>query len=239
MQSYLSSTIKFAVAAIVMLALGFVQNAASQGSETAKKAVLEHYSEGTFAVEAKLVKPRLAPTITYVCSSLSCRKTIDELYRIVPREIEQATEPVLRSSRLIDVFFHVNDAARASHDVLYDLSPKWKISRLKDSKCEVVRFTEGYEVKKAIISVVEDAGPRDNLICILTEMLRGTGFSINQRYADHSLELHKFSDKEFQRYLAGISLTMRVHWSNLTKPGMTKDEAFNQLDAIAFQKLDN
>jgi hypothetical protein len=146
MQDYLSPAIKFSLAAIMMLML--VQTAASQGSsETATKDVLELYSEGTFAAEAKLVKPRLAPTITYVCSNLSCRTTIDELYRIVPREIEQATEPVLRSSRLIDVFFHVNEAARASHDVLYDLSPKWKISRLKDSKCEVARFTEGYEVK--------------------------------------------------------------------------------------------
>ena len=240
MQSYLSSAIKFALAAIVMLALGFVQNVASQGSsETAKKAAFEVYSEGAFAAEAKLVKPRLAPTITYVCSNLSCRKTIDELYRIVPREIEQATEPVLRSSRLIDVFFHVNDAARASHNVQYDLNSKWKIARLKDSKCEVARFTEGHEVKKVIISVVEDAGPRDNLGCILTEMLRGTGFNINQRYAGYSLELHKFSDKEFQRYLAGISLTMRIHWSNLTEPGMTKEEAFIHLDAMTFQRLAN
>jgi hypothetical protein len=157
----------------------------------------------------------------------------------VPRQIEQATEPVLRSSRLIEVFFHVNDAAHASHDVWYDLNPKWKIARLKDSKCEVARFTEGYEVKKVIISVVEDAGPRDNLICILTEMLRGTGFNINQRYAGYSLELQKFSDKEFQRYLAGLSNIMRIHWSNLTKPGMTKNETLNQLDAMAFPKLAN
>jgi hypothetical protein len=240
MQGYLSAAIKFSLAAIMMLTLGFVQTAASQGSsETSKKAALELYSEGTFAAEAKLVKPRLAPTITYVCSSLPCRKTIDELYRTVPREIEQATEPVLRSSRLIDVFFHANDAARASHNVQYALSPKWKISRLKDSKCEVARFTEGYEVKKVIISVVEDAGPRGNLGCILTEMLRGTGFNINQKYAGYSRELHNFSDKEFQTYLAGISNFMRVHWSNLTKPGMTKNEALNQLDAMAFPKLVN
>lgn len=239
MQSCLSSAIKSTLAAISMLTLGFVQNVASQGSETAKKTVLEHYLKGTFAVEAKLVKPRLAPSITYVCSSLSCRKTIDELYRTVPPETEQATEPVLRSSRLIDVFFHANDAARASHDVKYDLSPKWKIARLKDSKCEVVRFTEGYEVKKVIISVVEDAGPRNNLVCILTEMLRGTGFATNQRYPGYSLELQKFSDKEFQRYLAGASNIMKMHWSNMTEPGMTKEEAFNQLDAMAFQKLDN
>lgn len=239
MQSYLSSAIRFSLAAIAILTFGFVQNVASQGLETAKKVAFEVYSEGAFAVEPKLVKSRLAPNITYICSSFSCRKTIDELYRIVPREIEQATEPVLRSSRLIDVFFHVNDAAHASHDVLYDLSPKWKIARLKDSKCEVARFTEGYEVKKVIISVVEDAGPRDNLSCIVIEMLRGTGFNTNQRYAGYSRQLHNFSDKEFQRYLQGISNIMNMHWSNLTKPGMTKDEAFKQLDAMAFQKLDN
>ncbi len=238
MQGYLSAAIKFYLAAIMMLA--FVQAAASQGSsETERKAVLELYSKGAFAVDAKLVKPRLAPTIAYICSNLSCRKTIDELYRIVPREIEQATEPVLRSSRLIDVFFHVDDAARANHNVQYDLNSKWKIAALKDSKCEVARFTEGFEVKKVVISVVEDAGPRDNLSCILNEMLRGTGFSINQRYAGYSREVHKFSDKKFQGYLAGVSNIMKIHWSNLTEPGMTKEEALIHLDAMKFQKLDN
>jgi hypothetical protein len=70
-------------------------------------------------------------------------------------------------------------------------------------------------------------------------MLRGTGFSINQRYAGYSRELHNFSDKEFQRYVAAITNIMKIHWSNLTKPGMTKDETFNQLDAMAFQELAN
>jgi hypothetical protein len=239
MQSCLSSAIKFTLAAISMLTLGFVHTVASQGSsKISKKVALELYAEGVFATETKLVKPRLAPTITYVCSSLSCRKTIDELYRIVPREIEQATEPVLSSSRLVDVFFHTDDAAHADHDVSYDLKPEWKIAKSIDSKCVVVRFTEGYEVKKVIISVVEDAGPRNNLGCILTEMLRGTGFITNQRYAIYSRELQNFSDKEFQQYLAGVSNFMKMHWSNVTEPGMTKEEALIHLDAN-FQKLGN
>ena len=56
MQSYLSAAIKFALATIVMLTLGFVQDVASrrQSREPQKKSPLSVYSEGTYRSKVQI-----------------------------------------------------------------------------------------------------------------------------------------------------------------------------------------
>jgi hypothetical protein len=235
-----SGITKGALAIAILFLLGYGQSAkAEDNSETVRKTFLEKYSQFAFAAGDRLVKPSAVPDISYLCSNRNCQKTIEDLNRLVPREAEQTRGDVLRSEKLIDVLFFVDDADRSKNDVRYDLNPKLKVALIDDAKCAVARFTEGFEVKKVVIAVVGDAGPRNNLICILTEMLRGSGLSFQDKYKDYSQSYKRMSDQKFLQALNGLSNLMRVHWSKQTSPGMKKEEVFNRLSDISIQELHN
>jgi hypothetical protein len=114
MPSRVSWVIKGALTAIVLSTLGFGQIARGEdSSEIVRKTFLEKYSKFAFAGSDRLLKPRIVPNISYACSNQSCRKTIEDLRRVIPQEIEQTSGSVLRSDTLIDVTFYADDADRA------------------------------------------------------------------------------------------------------------------------------
>jgi hypothetical protein len=193
---------------------------------------LSQYMHFAFAATTRLVKPLAVPTISYHCSAETCRKTMAILDNVIPSSVKKIDESDQLDGAVISVIFHKDDLARANRIYEYTANPRFKAATLDSGKCAVAQFLDGFEVKKIIISVIEDDGQRKNLGCILTELQRGTGLPSKSRYPEYSPQYASMSETKFSYALTGFGEFMAMHWSTLTKPGMTEDEVLTVLQKM-------
>ena len=134
------------------------------------------------------------------------------------------------------MLFFQDAAARGQSKNEYQLKANEVVNTLFDQKCAVFQAKNGFTVVKVIIAVTEDAGMRNNVGCILTELLRASGLNFSVRYQEYSVAYEKTTDSQISQAFNGLSNLMKLHWSDRTYPGMGEKETRQVLSEFEIKR---
>jgi len=84
-------------------------------------------------------------------------------------------------------------------------------------------------VVKVTIVVTEDAGPKQNLVCIVNELVRGAGMTVEGRYPEYLKSYLEIDESRLETALRGIVLFLAMHVSPSTQPGQDRATVGDEL----------
>ncbi len=208
-----------------LTALGLAMLLASGDTGHARKLdqnIADRYAKGAFAVSDRLVKFAGAPTVSIFCIDDACGATASKLQALIGSVVEIESTDSENSDPAIEILFYQNPDARRKSKNQYTAKPGEKLATQLHENCSVVQSRRGFEVAKVIIVVTEDAGPLENLLCILTETLRGSGVTMQGRYPESIKPYASLDEAQLETALYGFYLLMAIHFSDVTKPGQDR-----------------
>lgn len=178
---------------------------------------LDIYLEDAFAASKQLIKFSRAPSISIYCGAEICAPAAKRL------------NEVLRKAKTID---RESEGSDANIEILLysdkddrPVTPKYfakgdeKVYTLFHSKCFFMQSRRGFEVVKVIVVATAASGTRENIICVLNEVLRGAGVSVQGRYPEYLKGYLGLDESQFAVALNGFSLLMATHSLEVTHPG--------------------
>jgi hypothetical protein len=220
----------------VVLLVSLVWPIGAYAGELSQK-FLDIYSKGAFATTAQLVKFGQVPTLSVFCADDTCRPIVQRLESVLSDVVPVQQTASENTGANIEILFYPNEEARRRSVNQYTAKVGEVASKSVHESCGVVQFRRGFEVVKVIVVATEDAGPRANLVCILNETLRGSGFTVQRRYPDYVGSYLELDDPKFAVVLKGFSLLFAMQFSKATKAGQdraTVEEALRQSFTITY-----
>jgi hypothetical protein len=214
-------------------------------SKTQKSLVVDKYIESAFANTATLMKFLGTPRPVFVCGDTQlCADAFWFTRNLIPNEIQLAFSGGKVESKFnLIVFTRTNDDEKNWNEFSANLDTKQKSSGdvlqvivRGDDRCSSRQYVKENEVQELIIVVSASEGSKNNSICIMYELMRGSGASSQTHdYGTYSKQIADLGPDVFLAMQKGVTLLLRVHFSSFLKAGMDRSEATASLKA----NLDN
>lgn len=191
---------------------------AAYGKELDQK-IIDAYLQAAFADAQQLVKFARVPTVSIYCRDSKCRPLVEKLDKFLEGAVMVKQTEVENSGADIELLFYPTASARKQSKNQYTAAVGEVLASSLHEKCGVVQSRRGFEVVKVIIVAVEDAGPKENLACIMNELLRGAGITVRGRYPEYLPGYLTLDETRFAIALRGIALFLAMQVSPATSPG--------------------
>lgn len=185
--------------------------------------VLNRYLRVAFAETEKLTKFSLVPSVSVYCVDEACQPVVDRLKEALGGVVDLRQTDSENSGADIEVLLYANTNARLNSNNEYTaVHADEQLGRLVHENCVLVQSRRGFEVVKVLVVATYDSGLRQNLVCVLTEILRGSGITMRGRYPQYIDEYLGLDGGAFATVLKGFSFLLAMHFSTTTKPGQDK-----------------
>ncbi len=193
------------------------------------QSTLNAYLRGAFANANQIVKFARVPTVSAYCADSACQSLVEKLNRILDGVVMMRQTDSENSDADIEVLFYPSTGARLLSKNQYTSKPDEVLGKLIHANCSIMQSRRGFEVVKVIIVVTEDAGSKENLVCVMSELLRGTGITVDGRYPEYLKPYLELDETRLAAALRGIALFLAMHVSPATQPGQDRTTVENQL----------
>lgn len=184
--------------------------------------VLGIYLRNAFADTKQIVKFTSNPSVSIYCGADECNSVAKQLKGILKGATIVRSEPEGRDAN-IEIFLFSNADERENSLHKYFAKADEKIGGLTHRDCALVQSRRGFEVVKVIVAVAADSGVRENIICVLSEVLRGSGVSVQGRYPEYLKGYLGMDESQFALVLNGFSILIAIHFLEITSPGQDEE----------------
>lgn len=198
------------------------------GSELDQK-ILDIYLRMAFANTSQLIKFDRIPSVSAYCADSTCQPLLVKLDGLLSGAVTIGRTDSENSGADIEILFYPTADERVRSKNQYRARPGEVFEKLIHPNCFVVRSRRGFEVVKVIIGITGDAGSRENLVCIMSELLRGSGNTIKGRYPQYLKEYLALDEVLFANTLRSMALFLAMHVSPSTHPGQDAATVVNEL----------
>jgi hypothetical protein len=181
--------------------------------------ILNTYLRTAFADTSQLVKFSRIPSVSAYCVNNTCQPLLGKLDVILEGALTVKRTDLENSGADIEILLYPTTNARLLSKNQYTASAGEVLGKLINANCSVMQSRRDFEVTKVIISVTQDAGSSENLVCIMNELLRGAGVTVEGRYPEYLKPYLALSNTQFANTLRGLALFMAMHVSPATSPG--------------------
>jgi len=201
---------------------------ATYGKELDQK-ILNIYLGSAFASTDQLVKFTHVPAASVYCNEGTCHPQAEKLTKILDGAVTVKPTDSENSGADIEILFYPNPTARLQSKNQYTAIAGEVLGKLVHENCAAMQSRRGFEVVKVTIVVTEDAGPKQNLVCIVNELVRGAGMTVEGRYPEYLKSYLEIDESRLETALRGIVLFLAMHVSPSTQPGQDRATVGDEL----------
>jgi hypothetical protein len=184
---------------------------------------LKFYLRYAFPSGGLLQKFEYSPSVAIICNENDCSKVSQEIAVSLPPKSPLATLSKFDPSYTVTMVMgaildelQIKNAAMPESD--------WVRVEWGDGRCKTVQWRVNNKLMKLMIFANPSEGKNRNVICFVSELLKGSGGTVQWPYDEivKTVETDKSSQLVF--FQSATKVVLNYHWSTLVKPGTTMSE---------------
>lgn len=199
-----SRELRRALTVVVMSSLFVLTSVRAAPSRELDQKIFNTYVGAAFADTGLLIKFARIPSVSAYCVNSACQPLLKKLDAVLDGALMVKRMDLEDSGADVEILFYPTTNERLQSKNQYTTGTGEVLGKSLHENCSVVQSRRGSEVTKVIIGVIQDAGPRENLLCIMSELLRGMGVTVKGHYQNISSRIWIWMRPSSQTLLEGL-----------------------------------
>lgn len=189
-----------------------------------RNAFIKNYMDFAFLKNTKVLKFLKIPRVMLHCEMDYCFSVSQEVVKHLPKYIESKIASSNSHDSEVNIYFNSQDQKNVQSESALEAASGLELINWGPEACHVEVLRRVDTIEKISISVSESEGKRNNIGCILYELLRASGGNMKEKYEEYVPKLSQLSENNMQIFYARIEFILRIHWSEIIPPGTNKYE---------------